>query len=214
MSISEAQVEAADTATRAAEAGAGVHVRELADLPDLAAACALFDQIWQPGPDGQSALHADLLRALTKAGNYAAGAYDAVTGDLVGACMGFFGPPAEASLHSHIAGVLPGALRRSVGFALKVHQRAWCLHRGVRTMHWTFDPLIRRNAYFNLVKLGARPAEYLPDFYGAINDSINGSAETDRILVRWDLLSDRVAAACAGIARWRRRSPSKRGGRW
>jgi predicted GNAT superfamily acetyltransferase len=198
MIITEARIEAADSAARAAAAGAGVRIRELAELPDLAAACALFDQIWQPGPGGQSTLHAELLRALTKAGNYASGAYDAATGDLIGACMGFFGPPAQASLHSHIAGVLPAGLGRGVGFALKVHQRAWCLRRGVRAMHWTFDPLIRRNAYFNLVKLGARPAEYLPDFYGPMNDSINGSAETDRMLVHWDLLSDRAAAACAG----------------
>ncbi|MCW2932574.1 MAG: hypothetical protein JWM19_3536 [Actinomycetia bacterium] len=198
MTITEAQVEAADNAAREAAARAGVRIRELAELPDLAAACALFDQIWQPGPGGQSPLHAELLRALTKAGNYASGAYDAASGDLIGACMGFFGPPTEASLHSHIAGVLPAALRRAVGFALKVHQRAWCLHRGVRTMHWTFDPLIRRNAYFNLVKLRARPAEYLPNFYGAMNDSINGSAETDRMLVHWDLLSDAAVAACAG----------------
>ncbi|HEX3961993.1 MAG TPA: GNAT family N-acetyltransferase [Trebonia sp.] len=198
MTIAEAQIEGADTAARAAAARAGVRIRELAELPDLAAACALFDKIWQPGPGGQSPLHAELLRALTKAGNYASGAYDAATGDLIGACMGFFGPPAEASLHSHIAGVLPTGLRRAVGFALKVHQRAWCLHRGVRAMHWTFDPLIRRNAYFNMAKLGARPAEYLTNFYGPMNDSINGSAETDRMLVHWDLLSDLVVAACAG----------------
>ncbi len=110
MTIYPAQVEAADAAARDAEARAGIHIRELAELPDLAAACALFDQIWQPGPDGDSALHAELLRALTKAGNYASGAYDEATGDLIGACMGFFGPPAEASLHSHIAAVLPAGL--------------------------------------------------------------------------------------------------------
>jgi predicted GNAT superfamily acetyltransferase len=85
-----------------------------------------------------------------------------------------------------------------VGFALKVHQRAWCLRRQTPVMHWTFDPLIRRNAYFNLVKLGARPTEYLPDFYGAMNDSINGATETDRMLVHWDLRSDLAVAACAG----------------
>jgi predicted GNAT superfamily acetyltransferase len=81
---------------------------------------------------------------------------------------------------------------------MKVHQRAWCLRRRTPTMHWTFDPLIRRNAYFNLVKLGARPAEYLPDFYGAMNDSINGATETDRMLVHWDLRSGLAVAASAG----------------
>lgn len=198
MTITDAEIEAADAAARDAAAKAGVRVRELAELADLAAACRLFEEIWRPGPGNPPPLHAELLRALTKAGNYASGAYDVATGELVGACMGFFGPPAEASLHSHIAGVLPGALHRAVGFALKVHQRAWCLHRDTPTMHWTFDPLIRRNAYFNLAKLGARPAEYLPDFYGKMNDSINSATETDRMLVHWDLRSDLAVAACAG----------------
>ena len=89
---------------------------------------------------------------------------------MLGACIGFFGPPAHAELHSHIAGVRPAGLGRSVGFALKVHQRAWCLRRDVRVIAWTYDPLIRRNAYFNLVKLGARPAEYLRNFYGVMDD--------------------------------------------
>lgn len=196
--ITDAQVEAADAATRRAEAAAGIRVRELTELPELAAACELFAEIWQPGPGGQPPLHPELLRALTKAGNYASGAYDVATGELIGACTGFFGPPSQAALHSHITGVRPAGLGRAVGFALKVHQRAWCLRRRTPVMHWTFDPLIRRNAYFNLVKLGARPTEYLPNFYGAMNDSINGATETDRMLVHWDLRSDLAVAACAG----------------
>jgi predicted GNAT superfamily acetyltransferase len=87
---------------------------------------------------------------------------------------------------------------RRVGFALKLHQRAWALRRDVAEIAWTFDPLVRRNAYFNLVKLGARPAEYLPNFYGGMNDGINGGTDSDRVLVQWDLRSPLVAAACAG----------------
>jgi predicted GNAT superfamily acetyltransferase len=68
----------------------------------------------------------------------------------------------------------------------------------VRVIAWTFDPLIRRNGYFNLVKLGARPVEYLRNFYGAMDDAINGGTETDRMLMHWDLGSDRVVEACAG----------------
>jgi predicted GNAT superfamily acetyltransferase len=143
----------------------------------------------------------DLLRALTKAGNYASGAYDVASGALLGACVGFFGPPSHAELHSHIAGVVPAGLGRSVGFALKVHQRAWCLRRGVRVIAWTYDPLIRRNAYFNLVKLGARPVEYLRNFYGVMDDVINGGTETDRMLVHWDLRSVTAAEASTGRPR-------------
>jgi predicted GNAT superfamily acetyltransferase len=188
--------EAADLAAKAA----GVIIRELSELPDLAAACDLFAAIWRT-PPSNPAMTAEILRALTKAGNYASGGYDLATGELLGACVGFFGPPAHGSLHSHIAGVAPPGLGRGLGFALKVHQRAWCLHRGVTTMEWTYDPLVRRNAYFNLVKLGARPVEYLPHFYGDMTDGINDGGDSDRLLIRWDLLSPRTAAASAGRSR-------------
>jgi predicted GNAT superfamily acetyltransferase len=191
--------EADEAAAKAAKA-AGVVIRELGTFTELGAMIALFDGIWAP-EDGNPSLRIDLLRAMTKAGNYACGAFDLVSGELLGACIGFFGPPAHAELHSHIAGVGPAGLGRAVGFALKVHQRAWCLRRDVRAIAWTYDPLIRRNGYFNLVKLGARPVEYLRNFYGTMDDAINGGTETDRLLVHWDLCSELVADACCGRPR-------------
>lgn len=188
--------EAEEAAAQAAKA-AGVVVRELDTLAELDAMIAVFDEVWVP-EDGNSSIRLDTLRAMTKAGNYASGAYDLASGELLGACVGFFGPPARAELHSHIAGVRAAGLGRSVGFALKLHQRAWCLHRDVRVIAWTYDPLIRRNSYFNLVKLGARPVEYLRNFYGTMDDVINGGTETDRVLVHWDLASDLAVEACAG----------------
>src|SRR5262249_13597994 len=85
-----------------------------------------------------------------------------------------------------------------VGFALKLHQRAWALRRGVTVIEWTYDPLVRRNAYFNLVKLGALPAEYLPNFYGDMADTINNGDDSDRLLARWTLDAPEVAAASLG----------------
>jgi predicted GNAT superfamily acetyltransferase len=161
---------------------ADLQVRELTELTDFAAVARLFDTIWTPDPAAGLAT-ADLLRALSKAGNYVAGAFD---GELmIGAAMGFFGPPRERLLHSHIAGAT--VTRRGVGYALKLHQRQWALDRGTTTIEWTYDPLVSRNAYFNLAKLGAVPVEYLPNFYGAMNDGINAGDETDRLLVHWDL---------------------------
>ena len=191
--------EAGETAARAAKA-AGVVIRDLGTLGELGAMIALFDEIWAPD-GGNSSLRLDLLRAMTRAGNYASGAFDLISGELLGACVGFFGPPAHAELHSHIAGVGPAGLGRAVGFALKLHQRAWCLRRDVRAIAWTYDPLIRRNGYFNLGKLGARPVEYLRNFYGTMDDAINGGTETDRLLVHWDLCSDLVADASCGRPR-------------
>ncbi|MFC5175409.1 GNAT family N-acetyltransferase [Nocardioides taihuensis] len=183
-------VQAADAAAQAA----GVAVREVGDLTGMAAVVDLYAEIW--GRSANPPVTLELLRAFTKAGNYVGGAYD---GDrLVGACVGFFHAPSEDALHSHIAGVAPDMAGRNVGFALKLHQRAWALLRGVSEVAWTFDPLVSRNAWFNLAKLAAEPAEYLPNFYGAMLDSINGDDDSDRLLVRWRLRDPAVVAACAG----------------
>ena len=79
-------------------------------------------------------------------------------------------------------------------------------------MTWTFDPLVRRNAYFNTVKLAARPVEYLVDFYGEMTDEINAGQGSDRLLVEWPLLAPEVVSAAAGdFAGCRaRRAPGRR----
>lgn len=191
--LSPASLAQADADSAKAVALAGVELRELTDIPELNGLADLFVHIW--GAD-VPLVSGDLLRAMSKAGSYVVGAY--VDGRLVGGCVGFHEAPEARALHSHVAGVMPGLIGRSVGFALKLHQRAWALHRGIAAIEWTYDPLVARNAYFNIVKLGARPAEYLTNFYGPMNDTINGVDESDRILVRWDLLSPRAVAACQG----------------
>ncbi|AWB91516.1 GNAT family N-acetyltransferase [Aeromicrobium chenweiae] len=188
------QLDADRTAEMAATA-AGIVVRELTELAELEQVLDLYVRIW--GREANPPMTLELLRAFTKAGNYVGGAF-VDDGRLVGACVGFFHAPADDALHSHIAGVDATMVDRHVGFALKLHQRAWALQRGVSDIAWTFDPLVSRNAYFNLVKLAARPVEYLPNFYGAMVDSINGSDETDRLLVRWNLLDPAVELACSG----------------
>jgi predicted GNAT superfamily acetyltransferase len=191
LSSADAAVAAADAAARAA----GVEVRELTSQRELDDVYRMYNDIWRPDPTNPP-VTSELLRALSKAGNYVSGAFDA--GTLVGASVGFFGAPVDGALHSHIAGVSTAARGRSVGFALKLHQRAWSLLRGVALVAWTFDPLVRRNAYFNIVKLAASPAEYLPNFYGYMHDAINAGDDSDRLLVRWQLDCAAVVAACAG----------------
>lgn len=192
-------------ASDAAAHAAGIHVRPISALPDLEAACRLFEGIWKPGGESAPAT-TELLRAMDKAGSYVAAAFDGEEaapdgekgGELVGACIGFFGPPPDGALHSHIAGVSARMRGRSVGFALKAHQRSWALQRGAAHVSWTFDPLVRRNAYFNIGKLAGKAAQYLPNFYGRMNDGINGADDTDRLLVEWQLAAPEVTAACNG----------------
>ncbi|TIC80478.1 GNAT family N-acetyltransferase [Nocardioides sp. GY 10113] len=182
------------TSYEAAAAASRVVVRQLAEIDELREAADVLGAIW--GVPENPPMSAELLRAMGKAESYVAGAYDGDT--MVGVCVGFHSTPASRTMHSHIAGVLPAMAGRHVGFALKLHQRAWCLDRGIELMEWTFDPLVSRNAYFNLAKLGAYVAEYLPDFYGAMTDGINRDEESDRILVHWPLAAPEVVAACAG----------------
>ncbi|MFJ8085268.1 GNAT family N-acetyltransferase [Streptomyces sp. NPDC096205] len=158
-----------------------LELRELHGIEELDHVAQLFAEIWGTVVE-RAPISAEVMRALAHAGNYVAGAYE--DGRLVGASAAFFGEPVGTSLHSHITGTAQG---RGIGLALKLHQRQWALARGIKRITWTYDPLIRRNAYFNLVKLGARPEEYLTSFYGAMDDAINGGDESDRVLTAWDL---------------------------
>ena len=171
-------------------------IEELTELGDMKELQELFLKVWERS--SEPPLNSDVMRALAHAGNYLAGVRS--EGRLVAGIVGWLGihPDRELLLHSHILGVLPGSDSRGLGFALKQHQRTWCLARGIRTVEWTFDPLVRRNASFNLRKLGAEAAEYLVDFYGAMPDRINAGDESDRILVRWELESPKAVAAAAG----------------
>ncbi|MDF5758104.1 GNAT family N-acetyltransferase [Spongiactinospora sp. TRM90649] len=171
----------------------GVEVRELDDLDEFERVYRLFDEIWRFG-SGAAPVTVELMRALAHSGNYVAGAY--ADGELVGASVGFLSAPAGRALHSHVTGTREGG---GTGFALKLHQREWALARGLDTITWTYDPLVRRNAHFNLTKLGALPTEYLRDFYGVMDDAINTGEESDRVLASWDLNAPRVAACCSGV---------------
>lgn len=182
------------SATRAA-AAAGVSIRLLDDVDDFTRVSELFQSIWTKQGEA-SPVNVETLRALSKAGSYVGGAFDGT--ELVGACFGFFASPGRRALHSHIAGVSGRMRGRSVGFALKVHQRAWALAEGLDEISWTFDPLISRNAHFNLVKLAAEPTSYHRNFYGHMADALNGADDTDRMLVTWSLRDPRVVAASDG----------------
>jgi predicted GNAT superfamily acetyltransferase len=117
---------------------------------------------------------------------------------LLAAGVGLWGAPGHPEMHSHIAGVASTARGRDVGFALKLDQRAHALEHGAHEITWTFDPLVARNAHFNLRKLGGSAQDYLIDHYGPLSDGLNGTDETDRLLLRWDLLSETATAACDG----------------
>ncbi|GAA2113137.1 hypothetical protein [Actinomadura alba] len=192
--VTESAVGHAAAVAAAAAGTAGVRIEAARDPGRLHAVSELLGQVWGTSP-AQSPLAPDVLRAIAHAGGIVHVAYGA-TG-LVGAAAAIFGPPASRSLYS-----LAAAARRSdrgVGFALKQAQRAWSLGHGVTSIAWTFDPLVSRNARFNLVKLGAVAREYTVDFYGRLYDQVNRDDETDRLTVLWELTSHRATMAAQGL---------------
>jgi predicted GNAT superfamily acetyltransferase len=185
---------AAEAAARAA-----VEVVETGDVADPAAfddVSRLLQRVWRAEHRAEVAAPG-LLRTYAHSGNYVVGAYR--DGRLIGAAVGFFGRDGDTPhLHSFVAGVEPGGLGRGVGFALKQHQRAWTLARGVGEVRWTYDPLVLRNASFNLRKLGGHAVRYLPEFYGAMADGINSGDLSDRLLLVWRLDTPGATAAARG----------------
>ncbi|MFM7065140.1 MAG: GNAT family N-acetyltransferase, partial [Actinomycetes bacterium] len=140
-------------------------------------------------------------RALVHAGGCASAAY--IDDEPVGAALAFVGRHHADGhwheyLHSHMAAVLDPYRDRSIGTALKLHQRVWALDREIDTIVWTFDPLVRRNVRLNLLKLGVEVDGFEVDFYGSMDDGINSGDPTDRLFAWWRLATPRVYAARAG----------------
>jgi predicted GNAT superfamily acetyltransferase len=179
-------------ARRAADA-AGVRLSTLAALEDCDRINRVVEAVW-----GAQELQPELVRAMQLAGCVLIGATADDSDDLVGFVWGFAGWSQGPHLHSHMLATVPALQSRGVGFALKLAQRAAALDAGLDQIRWTYDPLMARNAWFNLMKLGAAGTAFLPEFYGAMTDQLNAGDRSDRFEARWFLRSDRVVAAAAG----------------
>jgi predicted GNAT superfamily acetyltransferase len=169
-------------------------IRVLHRLDEMQQLQACADLVWGPGTGAM--VSADYLMALSHSGGYISGAFtpDANGRETMVACS--FGMLArhrdDWCLHSHITGVVPTLQNSGLGTAMKNHQKQWALDAGLTAITWTFDPLVRRNAWFNIERLGANAVEFHINFYGPLNDDINGDDETDRLLARWDIGAERV----------------------
>jgi predicted GNAT superfamily acetyltransferase len=163
-------------------------------LDDADLVLGLIERTW-----GGQALPRETLRALEHADCGVIGA-EADDGELVGFVLGFIGMSGGLHVHSHMLAVTPDRQTAGVGFALKLAQRAAALEEGVDDVRWTYDPLLARNAWFNLMKLGGTATEFLPDFYGEMVDLLNANDRSDRFEIRWSLRDARVEARAAGEA--------------
>jgi len=163
-----------------------IEIRLARTAVDSALIAELFDKVW----DVKSMVSPEIMTASLHNGGYGSVIY--IDSKPVGAAFalvgralpGLIGP----NLHSHATGVLPEFVGKGIGEMIKRHQWDWAKENGFDSITWTFDPLVRRNAHFNLVKLGARVLGYHQNFYGELDDGINAGEQSDRVLVRWDVV--------------------------
>lgn len=165
--------------------GGRVEVETVDDPRGASDVARLFDRVWAV----RMMVSPEIIVACVHNGGYASLAR--IDGLVVGAAFAVVGRNLDdargPNLHSHAAGVLPEWSGGGVGERIKRHQWQWARDNGFATVTWTFDPLVRRNAWFNLVRLGARALGYHENFYGELQDGINAGEQSDRLLVRWDV---------------------------
>jgi predicted GNAT superfamily acetyltransferase len=133
--------------------------------------------------DAGTEITPNLLQAMVHSGSYLSGAF--IENKIVGAAFSFPATNNGLHLHSHMTAVLDEHRDKGVGYALKVDQWDWAKKQKYSHLSWTFDPLVRRNAKLNIVKLGVDISSYYPNFYGAMPDALNAGDESDRLMVSW-----------------------------
>lgn len=177
-----------------------MEIRPLERWEEYRACEELQRVIW--GEDFGETAPAGLMKVARRVGGVATGAFDE-TGRMVGFVFGVTGRRDGRPVHwSHMLGVRPGHQGRGLGLRLKERQREELLERGVAEARWSFDPLVSRNAHFNLNRLGARVLEYVTDMYGESESDLHRGIGTDRFVVAWDLeaYDPSVAEPSAGPA--------------
>ena len=158
-----------------------IQVRELKSLQDQDSGRKIFDLTW--AMDAGTEITPNLLQAMVHSGAYLSGAF--IDNKIVGAAFAFPATNSGLHLHSHMTAVLDEFRDKGVGHALKIDQWNWAKKQNYSHLSWTFDPLVRRNAKLNMVKLGVDISSYYPNFYGAMPDALNAGDESDRLIVSW-----------------------------
>ncbi len=125
---------------------------------------------------------------------------------LIGFVFGFPGlevtPDGPRAKHcSHMMGIHPQYRDAGIGFALKRAQWQMVRHQGLDHVTWTFDPLLSRNAYLNITKLGAVCNTYRRSEYGDMRDGLNVGLASDRFQVDWWINTRRVERRLSKRAR-------------
>jgi predicted GNAT superfamily acetyltransferase len=172
-----------------------IGIRPIKTLSDLRRCHEIQRAVW--GYSDLMVFPYTILISMQHNGGVLLGAY--VNDQLVGFVAGYLGMAgAKLYLFSQRMGVLPEYQSKGLGYRLKVAQREQMLRHGVDIVVWTYDPLEGRNASLNIEKLGGIVRSYARDIYGYVQNPLQTGLTTDRFLLEWHLMSDRVRQRIRG----------------
>ena len=182
-----------------------ITIRSVTDLENYDHLQELQRRVWGSPPIDIMPTHVTVAAIESGGGLVCAFADDgpAEMNGMVGAAFWWLGvgnhpddPPGSAlqlRACSHMAGVLPEWQSHGIGARLKLAQRDVVLAQGLTNwMTWTYDPLYRRNAAFNIHRLGATAHVFKRDIYGELPDALNAGWPSDRVRVDWKLDSPNI----------------------
>lgn len=169
---------------------AAPELRLLRSLEEYAACVQLQKDTW--GQHFNEVVPATILKITNRVGGIVAGAFE--HGRLIAFVYGITGLDRGRLAHwSHMLAVRPEYRDLGIGRRLKELQRDILLQRGVRTILWSFDPLVARNAHLNLNRLGVRVDDYIVDMYPETSSDLHAFG-TDRFIVTWHVAAPTPAS--------------------
>jgi predicted GNAT superfamily acetyltransferase len=171
----------------------GFHIRLIESSEEMPSVEQLQRVVWPGSETDVVPLH--MLITAVHNGGLVLGAF--IDEKIVGFIFGIPGlettPDGPRPKHcSHMMGIHPDHRDRGIGFALKQAQWQMVRHQGLDHITWTFDPLLSRNAYLNIAKLGAVCTTYRRAEYGDMRDGLNAGLPSDRFQLDWWISTRRV----------------------